>query len=60
MTPNFCRIVREFRNKLFVQFVMHVRILSLLRMFVGLLEDAIANLRPCSVGIDRIMYPPRG
>ena len=58
MTPNFCTIVREFRNKLFVQFVMKGCSFSLLRMLVGLLEDAVANLRSCLVGIECIMSPP--
>ena len=39
MTPNFCTIVREFENKLFVQFVMHVCFLRLSRMLVGLLKS---------------------
>ena len=44
MTSNFCTIVREYRNKLFVQFVTNGCSIALLRMLLGLLEDAVANL----------------
>ena len=52
MTPNFCTIVRDYRNKLFVQFVTNGCSISLLRMLVDLLEYAVADLRSCFVGID--------